>query len=200
MTRHSEAGAITFWLLLSAVLAGLVAFEVSNGLPLAPTVTAATIGVPAAVSEPAHNVTVSQLAADAVDAIIERPLFSASRRPVEPTANDQPTRVEDPVELIPLRLVGTMLTGNSRIALLQHPGQGLLRLGAGQDTGGWLVETVDQGRVRVRHGDQVKWLTLRDNDHKASASGSQPPNARTDGRGIVKSRTDPAQSTRAPAN
>jgi hypothetical protein len=145
------------WFLASAGLAGVIAFELSNGLPLAPAVTAAPMIVTAdggAQAVPAFEPPASA----AIDEIVTRPLFSKSREPFVPAA-EAPVAAAAPAASF--ELIGTMVTGQSRIAMIQHAEKGVLWLREGQEIGGWRIAEIGGREVLLERDDETRDLRLR---------------------------------------
>lgn len=151
-----------FWLMVCAGLAAIVAWQLTNGLPLAPTVTAAPpVAPPLAVGErpppprPPAEAAVGQIAA--------RPLFSDTRRPYqpppEPVAQAAPERAQP---ALPLELAGTFLTATDQAALLLVSGGSPAWLRKGELIDGWRIEDIAQDRVQLRKGDRQQVLLLRE--------------------------------------
>lgn len=169
------------WLTLSAILAGVVAFEISDDVHLAPTVTAAPIERMAADVVELNPATVIVPSPDALDDIVDRPLFSVSRRPFEPMIDQQPLTAAAPDIDVPLQLVGTMLAEASDMVLLKHPTRGLLRLREGQTVDGWKVGEIDQNAVELWRGEEVEWLRLRMDSPTLKRQGKALSNPRKQG-------------------
>jgi hypothetical protein len=144
------------WLVLCTALGGGVALEIL--LPLAPQVTAA---IPAALlpefaPEPApFDPPPRHVFAE----ITARPLFSESRRPFATVGT--PTGELLPAESIAIELIGTLLTDESRIALLQPQGQDARWLRLGETIAGWQVRTIQRNQVSLRLDGEAKNLELR---------------------------------------
>lgn len=149
-----------FWLTICAGLAAIVAYELSNGLPLAPTVTAARPAPPLEVAErPAPP---RQPAAAAVEQIAARPLFSDTRRPYRPPPEAVVEAAPAPAQPgLALELAGTYLAGSDRAALLLVAGGTPAWLRKGQLIDGWRVEDIAQDRVQLRKGNRQQMLLLR---------------------------------------
>jgi len=126
----------------------------------------------------------------ALTAIRDRPLFSASRRPPAPAIQiiAQPAQVPAPAAPAPperpaLKLIGTILSPATRVALLRDPAtQAVTRLRVGEATSGWRVKTVSSRSVVVEKGEQSAILGLpepRDTPGEQPSPNSPPPAART---------------------
>ena len=107
----------------------------------------------------------------------ERPIFSPSRRP--PPADEPPPVVAaapvaqepSPLERPQLSLVGTVVNGDSGLAIFLDPGGGRpLRIRTGADYQGWTLSRVEARSVTLQKGDDLAIL------HFASPSG-QPVNS-----------------------
>lgn len=174
-------GATVSWLAVSAVLAGIVALEISENVPLAPTVTAAPVETVLAEPVDLDFSVMAALSSDLLDDIVERPLFSTSRRPFEPVIEEQPQVVSAPNWQLSLQLVGTMLSDSSKIVLLKHPANGLLRLRQGQVVEGWEIGEIGNNLVELRRGDEVAWLRLRADLLLPAGQGPKTSNHQPDG-------------------
>ncbi|MDX1540542.1 MAG: hypothetical protein R3349_03975, partial [Geminicoccaceae bacterium] len=96
--------------------------------------------------------------------ISERPLFAPSRRPYIPPATVEPAAgpAEAPLEPLAAELVGVMLTGERRAALVQREGSASVeRLAVGQSIDGWLIEEVEPRYALLRRGGEEQVLELR---------------------------------------
>lgn len=95
----------------------------------------------------------SESGADNLEAVLERPLFWAGRRPVESPTEVAPTAVEPNADGI--RVIGTLLQGSTHSALLAI-GDGVVRVSVGSELpGGWKITSVASGRVRMSNGSRV---------------------------------------------
>ena len=152
-----------FWLLASAILTGVIVLQINDELSLALPVTAASI-------EPDERQADGDSSRPVVgpptdewrDMIVERTLFSASRRSFTPPVKARKVVKADPERKpLTLTLSGTLLAGESKIALLSHPSHGLLRLRQGQTIDGWQVEKIWDNKVRLQRDAEVIDLSLR---------------------------------------
>jgi hypothetical protein len=150
-----------FWLTVSAGLAVVVAYQLSHGFPPAPTVIAAPSGAPPL--DPAKRPTTPPRlpAADAVEQITARPLFSERRRPFVPVAAPAEETAELTQSSVPLELAGTFLTDTDRAALLLVAGGPPAWLRRGQLIEGWRIEAIEQDRVQLSKDKQQQILPLR---------------------------------------
>jgi hypothetical protein len=144
---------------LCAGLGAAVVVELTGGLPLAPEVTAAPPTAPQ-LDWSREPVEFEPPSRDEIEAIAERPLFSASRRPFVP-AEAEPESM--PVQsLPPLQLIGVLLTEQQRAALVQPVGEGdPTWVREGNRVQGWRVEKIEQDRVQVRAGERLETVELR---------------------------------------
>jgi hypothetical protein len=90
--------------------------------------------------------------------VLERPLFSETRRP----SVDSPTAPVDPRSSA-FNLVGTIISAHERRALIEH-GQPphLERLSEGQDIDGWSVESIRTDRVILTRADARLEVKVKD--------------------------------------
>ena len=90
--------------------------------------------------------------------VLERPLFSETRRP----SVDSPTAPVDPRSSA-FNLVGTIISAHERRALIEH-GQPphLERLSEGQDIDGWSVESIRSDRVILTRADARLEVKVKD--------------------------------------
>lgn len=82
-------------------------------------------------------------------AMVARPLFSASRRPV---TRKQPLVAHSQTSPPDARLVGVLLTEEMRMALLTEGGKPPRRLAVGQEVDGWTIAAIEPRRVLLRQG------------------------------------------------
>jgi general secretion pathway protein N len=100
-------------------------------------------------------------------AILDRPLFSATRRP-PPAPAPAPEAAAPPASPPPppppelgIALVGIVLDGTARIAILRPlDGQPALDLREGEAVGGWRVIRIGSDRIAVRNGDTERELVI----------------------------------------
>lgn len=163
MVGHSGTTSTLAWLTAASCLGGVVVFELAEGVPLAPTVTAAAMNTPKDDADNTLSVGIELPSSALIDNIIDRPLFSASRRSFVPTLDEQPGAIQTPAEKLSLQLIGTMVAGETRLALLKDAEGDLFKLRQGQEVKGWFVEAIDQTRVRLQRDEEVEWLNIRAN-------------------------------------
>ncbi|MGH1482976.1 MAG: hypothetical protein ACRBM6_30415 [Geminicoccales bacterium] len=150
-----------FWLMASAGLAGVITLQVQEKSWLAMPVIAATAEPDQEQGRVDSGIASRLPDVDWLDRIVERPLFSASRRPFSPAEGKPAARSEPEVETLDLTLTGILLAGEDKVALLAHPKQGLLRLRQGQKVDGWRVDQINGDEVRLKRGGKVTLLSLR---------------------------------------
>jgi hypothetical protein len=173
MSERSLSWTTGFWLLACAGLAGIVMLELSSNLTLAPKVTAAPPLAPLAQEEAAAPL-FDAPPEDAFQEIALRPLFYESRRPYEAPAIDLEVAPAAPEEVVAVELVGTLMTGASRAALLQPVGQSSSWRREGEKIAGWRIERIVRDQVVVQQGDETLTLELR-----ADAAGPVEPDRKT---------------------
>jgi len=150
-----------FWAIAAAGLLWLVVHQSIDDRPTLSDVIAA----PVETSEKEEAVETQSIivlpSEDLIRGIVERPLFSATRRPALPATPEPPKADKTPDETLSLELIGTVLVGDVHIALLQHPTEGLLRRRPGQSIGNWTLVHVERHRVSLESDDALEILTLR---------------------------------------
>ena len=93
---------------------------------------------------------------ESYSAILERPLFSPSRRPPE----DAPSEVVTSRDL-EITFKGVIISAGERWALLERTdGKGKLRLQEGDEFQGWILEAIEAQRVIFRQDAEEKALPL----------------------------------------
>jgi hypothetical protein len=161
-------GRSTHWLtglslLAIAGLGTVVAYELTGGVAIAPEVTAAApaSAMPEAAPAPSEFQPPPPRQFNEISA---RPLFFPSRRPfAPPPAEATAQAAEDAEPAVALELIGVLLTERKRAALLQPAGQPGAQWAREQQTfAGWLVEEIAPNHVRLREGDRVEVVELRD--------------------------------------
>lgn len=105
--------------------------------------------------------------------ILERPLFSQSRRPPPQGADDTTGPWSSFV------LAGVIISGDSREALVLHgKPQTVVHLREGQDVEGWTVTSIQPDRIVIRSGASEHELKLLDRttseQHPLAPSGPPP--------------------------
>ena len=154
------------WLLLTTALSGVVALEVTGHMPLhlaMPPAPAARAPDERQVLQP-----LQPPALEAIDDMLDRPLFVMSRRPAAAPDRNPSEEVRQGKLSDVLQLIGTIHTEINRLALFRHHERGMVRRRLGEEIDGWLVARIDQRRVHLWRGDESEWLTL-----------SKPPSMQT---------------------
>lgn len=98
--------------------------------------------------------------AAALQTVLERPLFSATRRPAEalPTpADNAQVETRGPAELLAVGLIGTEGGG---VLLVRREGR-IRRVAVGDDIDGWTLAEIVDRRARLVRGDEVRELVLQ---------------------------------------
>jgi hypothetical protein len=160
MSTRSIDWSTGVWLLICASLSSVSALEVSRSLPLAPQVTASP--PTAARLDFASELAPLELPPrDAFDEIAARPLFSESRHPFVAPQTEVAGETQPADENLSVELVGTLLRGELRAALLQPAGQSSRWLREGEQIAGWQIERIEPARIVLGSGDEAKTLELR---------------------------------------
>jgi type II secretory pathway component PulC len=170
MTKQTSSSGTAFWLLASAGLSAAIVFQLNNDLSIAVPVTAAPADLHVETVDSDGVFSLVPPEAALLDAIVDRPLFSALRRPFEAPMEVEPAAAPVAVKTLSFKLAGTMLSGDARFALLAHPERGMLRLRQGQEVDGWRIEDVLGSEVLLRRGYETIRLRLQ----KALRSPKQP--------------------------
>lgn len=90
-------------------------------------------------------------------AILDRPLFSATRRPPPPPPPPAPPKPVDPLEGV--KLVGVFQGGEDSGILAELNGK-VQRLKLGAAVGEWILKSVNERTVTFANGKDVRTLTL----------------------------------------
>ena len=146
------------WLLLTTALSSVVALEVTGHMPFhnnMPPVPPAPLLSEQPVMRPLRPPVLEN-----IGDMLERPLFVMSRRPTVVPDVDVSDQVRRGRASDTLKLVGTVVTEKTRLALFHHDERGTLRRQQGQDIDGWRIAYIDQVRVRMRRGNEEEWLAL----------------------------------------
>lgn len=94
-----------------------------------------------------------------LEAALERPLFWASRRPLDKV--EETAATEQTEDSSGFTLLGTLIQGQAHAALLQTPG-GVVRAQAETELpGGWSVAWVEPGKVKIFSGDRTAELEVK---------------------------------------
>ena len=104
-------------------------------------------------------------------AFLERPLFSASRRPYvaepEPEAEDE-AGAEDEVEPLAIRLRSVVLTPHDEHVWVQREEEERMhRLRPGDELGGWVLESLDAGGADFSSEGATQRVPLRPQDSRS---------------------------------
>jgi len=162
MSRAALGNRLTPFLLTTCVFFGVImAFE-WYALSREDGITVWSKAQPAAAAD--VQMTRSTYAApdfEAFSEIIERPLFTEGRTPLQQPTPEQTT--VSPVKQTPLslRLEGIALTPMARIAVVRDiTSNKLLRLAEGAEHQGWVVESIHPTGATFKRGEQTQELTL----------------------------------------
>jgi hypothetical protein len=110
------------------------------------------------------------------EAMVERPLFSRSRRPQPPRNAAADARTGNAGA--PFLLSGVIVAGTTRVAFLQPRSQPkTLRVMEGETVDGWKIEKILPQRVVIGNGDAREELLLQDRIAPATADGRLQPRA-----------------------
>ena len=143
MPRHRVQTLVTWLSVAVCVLLGWTIQREITALPS--TQAAAPVTAPAADPvAPAAPASVGVPDRASLVVIIERPVFSESRRP---SGAD-----EGPAPTLDFTLVGVVIADRERSAIVQPPhGGAVRRLAEGEEVGGWIVVDIAPDHIVVRH-------------------------------------------------
>ncbi len=102
--------------------------------------------------------------------IVERPLFTATRRPAPPVQPSPAATVAEPVDpsliLGRYRLTGIVVTPGLRMVFVTEPGsRKTIAVARGKELDGWLVSEVEQHVVVLESGDRRQRIKIGDDAH-----------------------------------
>ena len=139
MPRHRIQ---TLFIGLTAAVCVLLGWTIQHEMTALPSTRAAAPAAdPIAPAAPASFAVPDR---DSLAVIVERPVFSESRRPGE--------AVEGPALALDFTLVGVVISGRERSALVQSPhGGAVQRLAEGEEVSGWIVVDIAPDHIVVRH-------------------------------------------------
>jgi hypothetical protein len=103
--------------------------------------------------------------------IAERPLFNADRKP-DPLPPPPPPPVPPKPQIVlgdlgQLKLVGVILSGDNKIALVRRASAGTLTLRVGDTLDGWKIEKIDVQGVGLSGGDRQDSLRIPKAENRA---------------------------------
>ncbi|HSA80700.1 MAG TPA: hypothetical protein VLE23_07735 [Geminicoccaceae bacterium] len=140
-------------------LALLIHHELTN--PPAPPASQEALADAVAVEPLPPQAVASPAALDLFSAVIERPVFSPTRRPAEEPPPPAPERA--PVVQNPrFSLVGIIISEMGRFVLAMPEGGvgGVMRVGEGRSIDGWTVARVEPDRAVFRQGETENLMIL----------------------------------------
>ena len=143
MPRHRVQTLFTWLMVAVCVLLGwTIQREIAALLSTQAAAPAAVpVANPVAPAAPASLVVPDR---DSLAVIVERPVFSESRRPV--------ASVEGPALTLDFTLVGVVISDRERSAIVQSPHGGTVwRLAEGEEVGGWTIVDIAPDHIVVRH-------------------------------------------------
>ena len=147
-------------LILSAVLAGVLALEVMAGPFFVPEATSVSPGAKNSVvlprESPAEKPAISTFAE-----VVERPLFTPSRRPPPPKTDS--TIAASPEKPETFDLIGVIISADRRMALLRTVASSeVMQAVEGQSIGGWEVHAIKPTQVVLRRGNDSEVIKIND--------------------------------------
>jgi hypothetical protein len=119
---------------------------------------------PSSTTTPASVPNFTLAPVDTFSATIERPLFSESRRPTEPSATEEqrePSPKRTQLQQEELILGAIILANKTRLALLRDPKNGnWIRVEKGGEVGGWSLEEIHSDRVILNNNGKQAEIQL----------------------------------------
>jgi YD repeat-containing protein len=150
-------GSILFTLALLAVCAVLGALAWWQWRALqepAPAAAGTAATAAAALVEPPRPGGVT-VAADEYREMVERPLFTASRRPPEEPVQEKTQAPRPPAKTPDWKLVGTVVSDGQNHALFwDQKGRRFVRVAPGDNIEGWEVAQIDKSQVLVKQQEK----------------------------------------------
>jgi hypothetical protein len=157
-------------LILSAVLAGVLALEVMAGPFFVPEAPAVSPGAKNSVDFPRES-PAEKPAISAFAEVVERPLFTPSRRPPPPKTDS--TIAASPEKPETFDLIGVIISADRRMALLRTVASSeVMQAVEGQSIGGWEVHAIKPTQVVLRRGNDSEVIKI--NDAAKPPAGSSP--------------------------
>lgn len=142
---------------LLAACAGLAWFNVQQlrALPPGPVAVAGAGSAPQ--PELPAEVSFAMAPAETFSAVVERPLFSPTRRP--PPGGT--ATIESPEPELDVTLVGIIISAEERIAIFKAKGVSqFARLSVGDSFQGWTLESIEPDRVSFQRGEIEEYIEL----------------------------------------
>ncbi len=136
--------------LILAACAGLAWFNVQQLRAPPPGPVAVAGSAPAPLPELPAEVRFDMAPVETFSAVVERPLFSPTRRPPpQGTAT-----IESPEPELDVTLVGVIISAAGRIAIVKAKGASqFARVSAGDSFQGWTLDSIEPDRVSFRRGE-----------------------------------------------
>ena len=156
---------------LCVILAAIVYLEIAHGPFDRSSASLAPPGGDIALAEPSLAAA-SLPPLENFSEIVDRPLFIPSRQPI---LADDGTVAGSGVTRNQFVLVGVVIAAEERMAVMRRrAAREVLRVVEGQQLDGWTVESITPEGVRLRHGDLIEEITLRETTGPAAREGNEP--------------------------
>lgn len=184
-------------LMVVCVLAAVVVYiQVQTG----PNLRVASLPVTASIAEPAPDLPTqpafSMPPLESFSQIIDRPLFSVSRRPEEAVEVAPKAAQQGRAQAHGFIVKGIIIAENTRVALILRKGaKSMMQIAEGQVIDGWTVATILPDRVVFRRGNvsnEVKIEDLPGTGRKPDKKKRKP--RRNDNRGTIGRRTKESET------
>jgi hypothetical protein len=151
------------WRLILVAAAAYALFAVWNVPPVNLPAPRGPLAAAEAAQAAAAPATTTAAAVASYPAIAAHPLFYPSRSPWRPPPPPppKPPAPKAPPTLTKYALVGLIVSGDTRIALIKPPGsEKTILLGVGQELNGWMLKEITRDRLRFAAGDAGYDMTL----------------------------------------
>lgn len=151
-------------LMVVCVVAAVVVYiQVQSG----PNLRVASLPVTASIAEPAPDLPTppafSMPPLESFSQIIDRPLFSVSRRPEEAVGVTQQAAQQVQAQAHGFTVKGIIIAENTRVALILRKGaKSMVQISEGQVIDGWTVATILPDRVVFRRGNVSNEVKIED--------------------------------------
>jgi len=161
--RRSKSVMLVFLAAICAVLAAKV-YDEWRRLQQPVTLETAAVAAEDTAASPPLGPGLTVPDEDSFAAIVERPLFSPSRRPGQAAPasapkTDEASQAKAPPDIV---LIGTIVSGNERVALVEiTDGSKIVQVRERGEVSGWTALLIEDGRVVFRRGKTEEELVLR---------------------------------------
>jgi hypothetical protein len=164
---------------VSAMLAGILAWEIVTGPIFMPEAALKSVEVKSSVMIP-NDTRLEKPAISTFSEFVARPLFTPTRRP--PPTKTEPNIATTAPKPENLQLIGVIISEGERMALLQTLATGdVTRAVEGQSVGGWEVHAINPTQVVLKRGNasEVVMINAPSVSNKPSTANNPPLSGQT---------------------